>query len=106
MLSGVLLDPRTFRSTTPFTNPTNPTNSALQGRQFPVEVMYTAAPEDSYVDAAITAALQVTWQLGAAVLLRAAPCAAAVQDGRLLCCLPRCGLDKTISAVTATHPHP
>lgn len=30
-----------------------------QGRQFPVQVMYTSAPEDSYVDAAITAALQV-----------------------------------------------
>ncbi|PRW45383.1 ATP-dependent RNA helicase dhx8 isoform A [Chlorella sorokiniana] len=31
----------------------------IQGRQFPVQVMYTSAPEDSYVDAAITAALQV-----------------------------------------------
>ncbi|KAL4447805.1 hypothetical protein ABPG75_005024 [Micractinium tetrahymenae] len=31
----------------------------VQGRQFPVEVMYTAAPEDSYLDAAIAAALQV-----------------------------------------------
>lgn len=31
----------------------------LQGRQFPVEVMYTAAPQDSYLDAAIAAALQV-----------------------------------------------
>lgn len=31
----------------------------LQGRQFPVEVMYTVAPEESYVDAAITTALQV-----------------------------------------------
>jgi hypothetical protein len=30
-----------------------------QGRQFPVQVLYTAAPEDSYLDAAITAALQV-----------------------------------------------
>lgn len=31
----------------------------VQGRQFPVEVMYTAAPQDSYLDAAIAAALQV-----------------------------------------------
>lgn len=30
-----------------------------QGRQFPVQVMYTVAPEDSYLDAAIAAALQV-----------------------------------------------
>lgn len=33
--------------------------SCLQGRQYPVEVMYTAAPEDSYVDAALTTVLQV-----------------------------------------------
>lgn len=31
----------------------------MQGRQYPVEVMYTAAPEDSYVDAALTTVLQV-----------------------------------------------
>lgn len=31
----------------------------VQGRQFPVQVMYTVAPEDSYLDAAIAAALQV-----------------------------------------------
>ncbi|KAL4442503.1 hypothetical protein ABPG77_005087 [Micractinium sp. CCAP 211/92] len=31
----------------------------VQGRQFPVEVMYTATPQDSYLDAAISAALQV-----------------------------------------------
>ena len=30
-----------------------------QGRQFPVEVLYTAAPEDSYVDAALATVLQV-----------------------------------------------
>lgn len=31
----------------------------VQGRQFPVEVFYTAQPQDSYLDAAINAALQV-----------------------------------------------
>ncbi|GAB4816131.1 hypothetical protein N2152v2_003177 [Parachlorella kessleri] len=31
----------------------------VQGRQFPVDVLYTATPEDSYVDAAITASLQI-----------------------------------------------
>lgn len=33
--------------------------SALQGRQFPVEVLYTAEPEESYVDAALITALQI-----------------------------------------------
>ncbi len=32
---------------------------SVQGRQFPVDVLYTATPEDSYVDAAITASLQI-----------------------------------------------
>lgn len=31
----------------------------VQGRQFPVQVLYTAAPQESYLDAAITAALQL-----------------------------------------------
>ena len=43
----------------PELGPAPPPLPAPQGRQFPVQVMYTAAPEDSYVDAAITAALQV-----------------------------------------------
>ena len=30
-----------------------------QGRQHPVEIFYTAAPEDSYIDAALTTVLQV-----------------------------------------------
>jgi hypothetical protein len=38
---------------------TNAIFAPEQGRQFPVEVLYTAMPEESYVDAAITAALQI-----------------------------------------------
>lgn len=36
----------------------------VEGRQFPVQVMYTAVSEDSYQDAAITAALQVHCEEG------------------------------------------
>lgn len=39
--------------------PTRGLPPVLQGRQFPVEVMYTVAPEESYVDSAITTALQI-----------------------------------------------
>lgn len=35
-----------------------------QGRQYPVQVMYTPAPEESYVDAAITTALQIHCEEG------------------------------------------
>ena len=31
----------------------------VQGRQHPVEVVYTALPQDSYLDAALTTTLQV-----------------------------------------------
>ena len=31
----------------------------LQGRQHPVEILYTGLPEDSYLDAALTTVLQV-----------------------------------------------
>ena len=31
----------------------------LQGRQFPVQVLYTPEPEDSYVEAAILTVLQL-----------------------------------------------
>lgn len=31
----------------------------VQGRQFPVQIMYTPQPEDDYLDAALTAVLQV-----------------------------------------------
>ena len=41
----------------------------LQGRQFPVEVYYTAAPEESYVDAALATVLQVHADSGAGDIL-------------------------------------
>ena len=31
----------------------------VQGRQFPVETFYTAAPEQSYIDAALMTVLQI-----------------------------------------------
>ncbi|KAL6782327.1 hypothetical protein ACKKBG_A06370 [Auxenochlorella protothecoides x Auxenochlorella symbiontica] len=36
----------------------------IAGRQYPVQVMYTPAPEESYVDAAITTALQIHCEEG------------------------------------------
>ena len=41
-----------------------------QGRQFPVEVLYTESPQDSYLDAALTAVLQLhTEQLPGDILV-------------------------------------
>lgn len=31
----------------------------MQGRQYPVQIMYAPVPEDSYVDASLTTVLQV-----------------------------------------------
>ncbi|KAK9828750.1 hypothetical protein WJX72_001917 [[Myrmecia] bisecta] len=41
----------------------------VQGRQFPVQVFYTASPEEHYVDAAVVAVLQVAVEEGAGDVL-------------------------------------
>lgn len=52
----------------------------FQGRQFPVQVMYTSEPQDSYTDAALNATLQVGLSCLVFSLLRYMPHCTSFKD--------------------------